>query len=187
MEGREKVQGSISSDEKMSAPLAIVVMGVSGCGKSTIGALLARALGCAFLEGDAFHPAANVAKMAQGVALQDADRWPWLHHLASEAGEVAQRDGCVVLSCSALRQSYRQAIGDQAGVATVFIHLAVPTEELERRMGAREGHFMPTSLLQTQLATLEPPGDTGDSRTFVNEGPTDILVAQMQAWLSTLS
>lgn len=128
----------------------------------------------------------NVEKMSRGVALQDSDRWPWLHNLASEAGRVARCDNSVVLSCSALRQCHRQAIREQTGIATIFIHLAVPVAELEQRMGEREGHFMPTSLLQSQLATLELPTDSDTSRTFANEGATDLLIARMLAWLSRI-
>jgi gluconokinase len=135
---------------------AIVVMGVSGCGKSTLGAGLARRLGWAFLEGDDFHPAANRAKMAAGIALSDEDRAPWLDILGTALHAAAQRGG-VVGSCSALRRCYRDRLRALVpGLA--FVHLTLDRELLAARMAARAGHYMPVSLLDSQLALLEPPG-----------------------------
>jgi beta-N-acetylhexosaminidase len=131
----------------------IIVMGVSGCGKTTIGALVARELGIPFLDGDSLHPVENVAKMAAGTPLTDEDRWPWLATVGAELAKAG--DGGLVLACSALRRSYRDAIREQAP-DTVFLHLHGSKEVLGSRLEGRSGHFMPTTLLDSQLATLEP-------------------------------
>ncbi|MGO4238544.1 gluconokinase, GntK/IdnK-type [Pseudarthrobacter sp. YAF2] len=131
----------------------IVVMGVSGCGKTTIGDLVARELGVPFLDGDSLHPVENVAKMAAGTPLTDEDRWPWLATVGSRLANAA--DGGLVLACSALRRTYRDAIRAQAP-DTVFLHLDGSREVLKVRTEGRTGHFMPPALLDSQLATLEP-------------------------------
>jgi carbohydrate kinase (thermoresistant glucokinase family) len=133
----------------------IVVMGVSGCGKSTVGALLAGRLGVPFLDADGLHPAGNLEKMARGTPLQDTDRWPWLRRIGQEL--AARPDGAVV-ACSALRRPYRDLLRD-AVPGLRFVHLTGTRHELAGRMRARESHFMPVSLLDSQLATLEPLGD----------------------------
>ena len=135
------------------APTRIVVMGVTATGKSRIGARLARALRLPFLDGDALHPASNVAKMTRGVALDDRDRRPWLDRVGAA---LARRPH--VVACSALRRRYRDRIRRMAGGDVLFVHLDGPRAVIERRMAAREDHFMPPSLLDSQLATLEPPG-----------------------------
>jgi carbohydrate kinase (thermoresistant glucokinase family) len=129
-------------------------MGVSGCGKSTVGSLLAAQLGVPFLDADLMHPPANLAKMAAGTSLADADRWPWLDRVG--AALAAAPDG-VVVACSALRRPYRDLLR-RAAPDVHFVHLAGAREELAARMHARDGHFMPVSLLDAQLATLEPLG-----------------------------
>ena len=134
----------------------IVVMGVSGCGKSSVGIALAEALGARFIDGDDLHPAANKAKMSAGIPLDDEDRWPWLD-LVSKALAEAAPDGSTgtVIACSALKRSYRERI--LAGAPnTFFIHLDGSREILQQRLGNRTGHFMPATLLDSQLATLEP-------------------------------
>ena len=136
-----------------SARHRIIVMGVSGCGKTTIGDLVARELGVPFLDGDSLHPVENVAKMAAGTPLTDEDRWPWLATVGSEL--AAAGNGGMVLACSALRRSYRDAIREQAP-DTVFLHLHGSKEVLKARTEGRTGHFMPPALLDSQLATLEP-------------------------------
>ena len=140
------------TEPKPPAP-HIVVMGVSGCGKTTIGDLVARELGVRFLDGDSLHPVENVAKMAAGTPLTDEDRWPWL----ATVGSRARRRGAggLVLACSALKRSYRDAIRAQAP-ETVFLHLHGSREVLGGRIEGRSGHFMPATLLDSQLATLEP-------------------------------
>ena len=134
------------------APL-VVVMGVSGSGKSTIGVLVADALGVPFVDGDSLHPKANVAKMAAGTPLNDDDRWPWLQRVGQELASAAGAG--LVVACSALKRVYRDAIRSEAP-AVIFLHLDGSKEVLARRMEGRTDHFMPASLLDSQLATLEP-------------------------------
>jgi gluconokinase len=134
--------------------MRIVVMGVSGSGKSTVGAALAERLGVPFVDGDDLHPATNVAKMAAGIPLDDDDREPWLDAVGERMRSAAPG---VVVACSALRRSYRDRI--RAAVADArFVYLEVPPSVLEQRLHHRPGHFMPASLLASQLATLESPG-----------------------------
>ena len=143
---------------------AIVVMGVSGSGKSHVGRLLAERLGWAFADADDFHPAANVAKMRSGVPLDDADRGPWLAALAGLL-QAARADGQpLVLACSALKRAYRHRLGlPQPGIR--LVHLTGPAVVLRKRIEQRAGHFMPATLLDSQLATLEPPSE--DERPLV--------------------
>jgi len=134
---------------------ALVVMGVSGAGKSTIARALAEQLGWDFAEGDDLHPPANVAKMAAGQPLSDADRGPWLVRVAGWIDREIEDGRHGVITCSALKRSYRDVLRRPE---VLFVYLSVPREELERRMAARRGHYMPASLLHSQLETLEPPG-----------------------------
>lgn len=135
---------------------ALVVMGVSGAGKSTVAVRLAESLGWDFAEGDEMHPAANVAKMAAGEPLSDSDREPWLARVAQWIDEeiAAGRHG--VVTCSALKRSYRDLLRRPE---VLFVYLAVPRAELERRLARRRDHYMPASLLDSQLAALEPPAE----------------------------
>jgi gluconokinase len=130
----------------------VVVMGVSGSGKSTIGAALAQRLGVPFVDADDLHPASNIAKMSRGEPLDDADRWPWLETIGQWL--AAHSDGGVV-SCSALKRIYRDQLRGHAR-GLVFVHLDGAREVIERRQASRPGHFMPASLLSSQFATLEP-------------------------------
>ncbi|WP_191283314.1 gluconokinase [Pseudolysinimonas yzui] len=140
----------------MSFRRALVVMGVSGTGKSTIGRGLAETLGLPFVEGDDLHPPANVAKMAAGIPLTDADRAPWLDRIAAEL------DRPVVITCSALKRSYRDRLR-AAAPDLVLVYLHGSPELLAARMAQRDGHFMPPSLLESQLATLEEPSADEDA------------------------
>jgi gluconokinase len=137
----------------MSTPHVVVVMGVAGTGKTTIGPLLAERLGVPYAEGDDFHPQANIDKMTAGTPLTDEDRWPWLDAIGRWAHSRAGLGG--VVSSSALKRSYRDRLRAEAPGA-VFVHLTGSRELIEDRMGHREGHFMPTSLLDSQFATLQP-------------------------------
>lgn len=137
---------------------SIVVMGVSGSGKTRIGRALARALDAVFLEGDKFHPAENIAKMSSGQPLTDADRAPWLAALNAALREHAARGQRAVLSCSALKHSYREQL-KAGGVPLHFVYLKSSPALVARRLQGRKRHFMPASLLDSQFATLEEPGD----------------------------
>lgn len=135
-----------------------VMMGVSGCGKSTMGAALAHHFDVPFLEGDAFHPADNVAKMSAGTPLDDTDRAGWLQVLAAEIRQARENGTGLVLSCSALKRHYRDLLR-QADPELRFVHLNGPRGLISERMQARVGHYMPASLLDSQLSILEPLQD----------------------------
>ncbi|QJF53263.1 gluconokinase [Roseobacter ponti] len=130
-------------------------MGVSGCGKTSVGTGFAKAIGAQFIDGDDLHPPENVAKMSRGEPLDDSDRGPWL---AAVAAALGQAGGDVVIGCSALRRRYRDLIREGAGGDVIFLHLSGSRDLIAGRMGAREGHFMPLTLLDSQFAALEPPG-----------------------------
>lgn len=158
----------------------IVVMGVSGSGKTTVGELLADELGLPYRDGDDLHPAENVAKMAAGTPLTDDDRWPWLELVGIWLADHP-RGG--VIGCSALKRSYRDLIRHFAGDVR-FIHVHGSPELLRSRMEHREGHFMPAQLLDSQLATLEPLQDDEPGRMFdVADSPAHVA-AQAAAWLA---
>jgi gluconokinase len=133
----------------------LVIMGVSGGGKSTVAGLLAGRLGWDLAEGDDMHPAANIAKMAAGHPLDDVDRWPWLKRVAEWIGVRTAADRPGIVTCSALKRSYRDVL---RGPSVVFVYLAGSRELIARRVAARQGHFMPAQLLDSQFAALEPPG-----------------------------
>lgn len=161
------------------APL-VLVMGVSGCGKSTLGAALAGALGVEFLEGDRLHPAENVARMQAGIALTDADRQGWLEAIAARIQDAARTGAGLVVACSALKRRYRDMLRAD-GVPLIVIHLHGPRALLADRMAARPGHFMPLSLLDSQLDTLEPPAGEPLSLTLDLQQPMpDLLAAALR-------
>lgn len=162
--------------------LAIVVMGVSGSGKSTLGALLATSLGCPFLDGDDYHDAAAVEKMRGGEPLTDADRWPWLDRLGRALGEAAA-SGRAVAACSALRRCYRDRLAAATGGRVRFILLAGDRDELVRRLSSRPGHYMPASLLDSQLDTLEQPAADEPVLTLDAAEPPEALCRAAVAWL----
>lgn len=148
--------------ERMNKPHAIIVMGVSGCGKSSVGEKLAEALHISFVEGDALHPTANVEKMSKGIPLTDEDRMPWLDRIGEEMKASLEKGEGIIVSCSALKRIYRDRLRAAAGGNLVFVYLEGSKALLTRRMGERKGHFMPVSLLESQLATLEAPtGEQG--------------------------
>jgi gluconokinase len=140
------------------SPQRWVVMGVSGCGKSTVGAALAARLGLRFIEGDSFHPAPNVAKMSAGLPLDDHDRADWLQALAAEIRNARAQGSGLVLSCSALKRRYRDLLR-QADPDLRFAHLEGPRALIAERMAGRSGHYMPPALLDSQLRDLEPLQD----------------------------
>jgi gluconokinase len=155
-----------------------VVMGVSGCGKSTVGQALATAQGVPYIEGDQFHPDANVAKMSAGIPLNDDDRAGWLLALQAQVRDAQQRNAGLVLSCSALKRRYRDLLR-QGDPALRFAHLNGPKELISARMQARANHYMPPSLLDSQFRDLEPlqPDEAGITLD-IGEAPT-LLVAQI--------
>jgi len=135
--------------------MVVVLMGVCGCGKTTVGRMLAGELGWPFLDADDFHPEANVAKMRAGTALTDDDRWPWLDRLAAEMAAINGRGAHAVLACSALKQAYRDRLARAGDVR--FVYMKGDRATIAPRLAARPGHYMPASLLDSQLATLEEP------------------------------
>jgi len=148
-------------------PCALIVMGVSGSGKSTIGEALAERLGWTFEDGDRFHPPGNVARMSAGHALTDEDRWPWLQAIADEIDRVCQAGGRAVIACSALKRAYREVlVHGRDDVRIVF--LDGTRDLIAGRLAARKGHFMPPGLLASQFKTLEPPAG--------NENPVTVSI-----------
>jgi carbohydrate kinase (thermoresistant glucokinase family) len=148
---------------------AIVIMGISGCGKSTLGQRLAEATGYRFVEGDDLHPQPNIDKMSAGIALTDEDRWPWLERVAAVL-DNAQDEGTIV-SCSALRRSYRDLLRARVGEHLLFVFPKVSIEVVQARLRRRADHYMPPSLLDSQVATLEPPEP--DERVLTIDGSAD--------------
>jgi carbohydrate kinase (thermoresistant glucokinase family) len=159
----------------MTKPVIAVVMGVSGSGKTTVAKLLAVALRCPFREGDDLHPAANVEKMLGGTPLTDADRQPWLQTIADVIDDCRKRGESVVMTCSALKRSYRDIIiGSRPDVTLVY--LKGSHDLIRHRLETRHGHFMPVALLDSQLTTLEEPGaDEHPITVDVGGRPTEIV------------
>lgn len=163
-----------------SAGEIAVVMGVSGSGKTTLARLLAERLGWDLADADDMHPPANIAKMSAGEPLTDADRQPWLARVAAwiDAQIAGGRGG--VIACSALRRSYRDRLRRPQ---VTFVYLEVERSELERRMLSRSGHFMPASLLDSQLAALEPPGDDERALAVAASDDPEQIAARVADWL----
>ena len=166
--------------------MMVIVMGVSGCGKTTIGRALARELKVEFLDADDFHPPANVAKMAAGAALTDDDRWPWLDAIAAAMREQALHGRGAVIACSALKEAYRQRLrrGVDGATETRVVYLKGDPATIAPRLAARSGHFMPASLLASQFATLEEPGN---AIVIDIRQPADQQVRQIAAALRSTS
>ena len=150
----------------------IIVMGVSGCGKSAVGAGVAAGLGAAFVDSDDLHPPANVAKMSRGDALDDRDRAPWLDRVGARLAQP----GVGVIACSALKRVYRDRIRASAGGPVIFVHLVGDRALINARMAARVDHFMPPSLLDSQFATLEVPGADEAARPVAIDPPVDAVI-----------
>lgn len=165
---------------------AICVMGVSGSGKTSVGERLAEVYGVRFIEGDSLHSAANVEKMARGTPLDDEDRWPWLDAIGAEIYRTLAAGNGLVVSCSALKRIYRERLRTAAGGKLIFVYLDGSKELLSQRMGARTGHFMPASLLESQLQTLEVPTGEPGVVTVGIDGSVEEIVARVLAGLEPL-
>jgi len=164
----------------------VVVMGVSSSGKSTVGKQVAERLGAPFLEGDDYHPPANIKKMSAGIPLTDADRWPWLDAMGKALHDTAEKAGLAVGACSALRRAYRDRLVKAAGEPIVFVYLDGSYAEIDKRMKARKNHFMPESLLKSQFATLEPPGKDENAITVPIAATPEIVTDGAMAKLGYL-
>ncbi|MBA3912300.1 MAG: gluconokinase [Acidobacteriales bacterium] len=151
--------------------MIMVLMGVSGSGKTTIGHLLAQRLAWPFVDGDDLHPQANIDKMTQGVPLTDEDRWPWLERIRSVMREQAREQQNLIVACSALKQEYREYLSD--GVAITWVYLEASPEVLRERMEHRAGHFMKAGMLESQLETLEVPQDA--LQVDVEKDPAEVV------------
>ena len=161
---------------------AIVVMGVAGCGKSCIGAAIAARSGGRLIEGDAFHPAANITKMSAGIPLDDDDRAGWLVRLGEELQNVISAGERPILTCSALKRRYRETLR-QAVPTLGFVFLELTPQEAERRVLARPGHFMPASLIESQFAALEPPHDEPQTLALDATRSVEALAEAVHTWL----
>ena len=168
----------MTQEELSNLEVRIVVMGVSGCGKSAVGEQIARRLALPLIEGDAFHPASNIEKMRQGVALDDHDRAGWLERLGHE---LASRPGAV-LTCSALKRSYRDRLR-RAAPGLRFVHLALSQEQAQQRVAARGGHFYPPSLVASQFAALEDPAQEPLVLVVDACQPLEQVAQQVVEWL----
>lgn len=156
-------------------------MGVAGSGKSTVGRALAALAACSYIEGDDLHSEANIGKMSAGIPLEDDDRWPWLEEVGRILGACEGRHGAVA-TCSALKRSYRDVLRYTVGPGLRFVHLTGSRDVLAARMGAREGHYMPVSQLDDQIATLESPVRE-DARGFDIAADPDAIVRAAHEWL----
>lgn len=173
----------LRSEMVTSIPSRIVLMGVAGCGKSAVGAVLAARLGATYLDGDDLHPPENIAKMSRGEPLTDDDRWPWLTLIGQKLAEPV---GILILGCSALKRRYRDHIREEAGVPVIFVHLSGTKNLITERMAARAGHFMPTSLIASQFAALEPPAADENAITVDIDNSLEAIVAAIAAKLEEI-
>lgn len=163
------------ADAWRMTPCALIVMGVSGSGKSTVGAAVATRLGWPFEDGDRFHPPSNVAKMHAGRPLTDEDRWPWLQAIADEIDRVCGAGQHVVIACSALKRGYRDVlIHGRNDVGLVYLNGSQPL--IAGRLAERKGHFMPPGLLTSQFQTLEPPGEDEQAITVAIDAAVETIV-----------
>ena len=166
------------SDGGLTPARIIIVMGVSSSGKSVVGKALGRKLHAPFLDGDGYHPPANKEKMRAGIPLTDEDRWPWLETLAHALHDAADEKGVVVGACSALKRVYRDFLTDKAGEPILFVLLDGPKEVIAARIAARQHEYMPASLLDSQLATLERPAPGENAITLSIEDPIETIASK---------
>jgi gluconokinase len=165
---------------------AIVVMGVSGAGKSTVGQLIAERLGCPFRDADSFHPPANIAKMSSGQPLTDEDRWPWLAAIAAWIAEHRAAGTTCVVTCSALKRVYRDIVTDHQRADVRLVHLVGSFDLIAARLAARKGHFMPPALLKSQFDALEPPAADEHVITVSIDTTPEEIAARVAAQLVTV-
>ena len=166
-----------------------ILMGVAGCGKSSYGARLADQLQATYLDGDDFHPPENIAKMSAGIALDDADRWPWLDEIAANMAKVSRASGAddiIFTGCSSLRRRYRDHLLGGIGAPAHFIYLAADRALINQRMAARDGHFMPNSLIDSQFSTLEIPADNEPASHIDISGSMDVVMTRILAVITPL-
>jgi gluconokinase len=172
------------NDRPDIAPCALIVMGVSGSGKSTIAAALAERLKWTFEDGDRFHPKSNVAKMSAGHPLTDEDRWPWLQAIADEIDRVCEAGGHVVMACSALKRTYREIlVHGRSDIRIVFLDGSQAL--VADRLARRKGHFMPPGLLDSQFKTLEPPQANERPFAVSIDAPVETIVDSIVAQVAT--
>jgi len=165
----------------MTAMPAVVVMGVAGCGKSTVGIALCERVGARMIEGDAFHPESNIRKMSAGVPLDDADRAGWLVRLGEELAKAVAGGETVVLACSALKRRYRDML--RAAVPELgFVYLELTPDEARERVAHRRGHFMPATLIESQFRDLEPPRNEQHVLSVRATAPLEAIVEDIAAW-----
>ncbi|NNC24369.1 gluconokinase [Salinisphaera sp. USBA-960] len=151
-------------------------MGVTGCGKTSVGTALGAELGVTYVDGDQLHSVESIAKMARGEALTDADRWPWLDRVGAQLGEAAKP---LIVGCSALKRAYRDAIRERARAPVLFIHLTGDRDMIAERISLRDGHFMPVALVDSQFVSLEPPAPDESAITANIAHPQDVIVGEL--------
>jgi gluconokinase len=174
---------SSTASAKASQALAVVVMGVSGAGKTVVGRRLAEALGADFIDGDDLHTDAARAKMASGHPLTDDDRWPWLDRIAAALREGVSRGVTTIVACSALRRVYRERLRIGAGGGLRFIYLRADRDLMRARVAGRRDHYMPASLVDSQFATLEPPDGEPDVVVMPADAELDAAIPKLAAEL----
>ena len=166
----------------MNEPLKLIVMGVAGAGKSTVGPAVAKELRATYFEGDDLHPRANIEKMSMGIPLDDEDREPWLKGVGETLARASEP---TLVGCSALKRRYRDLIRESSGEGTLFLYLGGSYEIIRDRMAHRTDHFMPLSLLESQFRDLEPPGIDEDAVAVDIDQPLDHLVDEIVTKLAT--
>lgn len=170
----------------VARPFAIFVIGVSGSGKTTVSKALAELIGCPQIEGDLYHAPASIAKMAAGIALNDDDRWPWLDRIGEAVNSTIAEHGIGVASCSALKHAYRDRLRHAITSPVCFVLLDSSREELLRRLSERKSHYMPASLLGSQLDTLERPAPEEGVLTLDGQKPPEAICQDIIAWIQAL-
>lgn len=141
------------------SPKVLVMMGVSGCGKTTVGKLVSEQLHCEFIEGDEFHSPANIAKMSSGQPLDDDDRYDWMNALNQKISEILSKGKCGVLACSALKEKHRVRLAEGWASQVLYVHIQGTFDQIHKRMQARKGHYMKAGMLRSQFDALEPPSN----------------------------